>query len=389
MVVADAVLYEVVEHLLGQRLAAGDTRRGALHAHLHLLVGGEAAKAARHALGHGVQVDEHRVVAERGLVQARQREHVVDERAHGLRLLIDEGGELLAIGRLHHVVLHELGVARDDLQRGLHLVAHVAGEVPAQVLGLGQLAVLLLEQALLLVDANEQRVHLLVYLIVQGVREIERVDGLHNAPRERLGQHEHEDGGHDHGHEHRHQHIAQEGQKRVARLGQADDAAVVQLHGGVHRVGAQRVGEAHGGRLAVLPRLADFGTPGVVLHGGRVGGTVVEHLAVGRDERVAGEAGELLLQRGDVRRGGRRVEVSRSVLRAGGELGLGVVLVGHIVDSGHDHAQHEDDAQRERQNAREYLAGEALDPQVRRTHRALRPAPPRRGRPRMRKLMAA
>ena len=88
-------------------------------------------------------------------------------------------------------------------------MAHVAGEIAAHVLGFGQLAVLLLELALLLVDPDEQRVHLLVYLIVQGVREIERVDGLHDPARKYLRQQEHERHCHDERYEHGHEHLAE------------------------------------------------------------------------------------------------------------------------------------------------------------------------------------
>ena len=211
MVVADAVLDEVVQHLLGQRLAARDARRRTLHPHAHALVVREAGQPPGHALRHRVQVNGRRtVVLEGRLVKLRQRQHVVDQRAHGLRLVVDERGELLAVGGLHHVVLHELGVARYHLQGRLHLMAHVAGEIAAHVLGFGQLAVLLLELALLLVDPDEQRVHLLVYLIVQRVREIERVDGLHDPARKYLRQQEHERHRHDERYEHGHEHLAEE-----------------------------------------------------------------------------------------------------------------------------------------------------------------------------------
>ena len=57
MIVADAVLDEVVQHLLHQRRTAGDAGAFAFDPHFHSLLRGEAGEPPRHAFGHGTHVD--------------------------------------------------------------------------------------------------------------------------------------------------------------------------------------------------------------------------------------------------------------------------------------------------------------------------------------------
>ena len=142
----------------------------------------------------------------------------------------------------------------------------------------------------------------------------------------------------------------------MPRLGQAHDTAVVQLHRRIHGVGAQRFGVAHGDGLAHVCRLLHLGAVGVVVHGIGVGGAVEQHRAVRIDERVARQSAELLVQ------------IARRILGTGRKLGFSVVLVRQVVDGGHRHGQRNDDGQREREHARENLAGQALNLEMRRAH---------------------
>ena len=154
----------------------------------------------------------------------------------------------------------------------------------------------------------------------------------------------------------------------MPRLGQAHDTAVVQLHRRIHGVGAQRFRVAHGDGLAHVCRFLHLGAVGVVVHGIGVGGAVEQHRAVRIDERVARQSAELLFQRGSVlgRRSG--VQIARRILGTGRKLGFSVVLVRQVVDGGHRHGQRNDDGQREREHARENLAGQALNLEMRRAH---------------------
>ena len=232
-------------------------------------------------------------------------------------------------------------------------MAHVAREITAHVLRFGKLAVLLLELALLLVDANKQRVHLFVDLVFERAGEIERIDRLHDALRKLFGQQEHQGHGDDERHQNRHEHVAQKRQQRMTRLGQAHERAVVKLHGRVHGVGSKRFRITHGHGLARLRSLLHFGAVGMVVHARRVGSAVEEHRSVRADQRVAGQPRELLLERRKVGRRRRGVQIRGGVLRVRGDFRLGVVLVGQVINGGHDHSQHQDNAQRERKDARE------------------------------------
>ena len=75
-----------------------------------------------------------------------------------------------------------------------------------------------------------------------------------------------------------------------------------------------------------------------------------------------------VLGRGSVlgRRSG--VQIARRILGTGRKLGFSVVLVRQVVDGGHRHGQRNDDGQREREHARENLAGQALNLEMRRAH---------------------
>ena len=133
--------------------------------------------------------------------------------------------------------------------------------------------------------------------------------------------------------------IAEERQQRVARFGQAHNAAVVKLHGCVYRIGAKRIGITQSHSLALLGGLLHLGTVGVIVHGAGIGRAVEQHRAVRSDERIACQTAELGFERGCVL--GRRcgVQVACGVLGARSQLRLGIALVGHIVYGGHRHGQ--------------------------------------------------
>ena len=231
MVVANPILYQVIQHLLDQRLGAGDARRISAHLNRHAAVVGKARKPPRHALGGFQHIDKRRRLAIEGrLIKPRERQHLVNQRSHRLRLVVDEPRELLAVGGIDHVVSHELGIPRDYLKRRLHLVAHVAREVAAHRLGAREVFVLLAKLPLLVVDSLEQRVHLLVNLVLERIGEVKRVNRLHNARRQPLRQQEYEHNRHEKRERNRSHHAAEERDQRLARLGQAHDVPVLELH---------------------------------------------------------------------------------------------------------------------------------------------------------------
>ena len=231
----------------------------------------------------------------------------------------------------------------------------------------------MLEQLLLFVDTFQQRVHFLVYLVFQRVGEVERIDGLHDAPRERFGQQEHQRRHHHERHQNGRHHAAQKSEQALARFRKADDAAVLQFHGGIHRVGLEGFGVAHHRARAFCFGLPHLGPFAMVLHDALVGCAVEQDCTVLRDERVPHQTGELLFQRRHVFLGGSRVQIGRRVLRQGRQLGFGVPFVGIVIDGRHDHAERQDDGEGEREHAREYLARKALDVEVRRAHAASPP----------------
>ena len=156
MVVANPILYQVIQHLLDQRLGASDARRVSAHLNRHAAVVSKARKPPRHALGGFQHIDKRRRLAIEGrLIKPRECQYLVDQRAHRLRLVVDEPRELLTVGGIDHVVPHELGISRDHLKRRLHLVAHVAREVAAHRLGTREVFVLLAKLPLLVVDSLE------------------------------------------------------------------------------------------------------------------------------------------------------------------------------------------------------------------------------------------
>ena len=191
----------------------------ALYGDGYALVSGERLQASGHPSGSGRHVDGPLLARERALVELRKREHVVDKAAHRLRLVVDKAGELLPVLRQHHIVLHKLGVARYHLQRRLHLVADVAGEIAAHAFGFGKLLVLLLELRLLIVDALKKGHHFPIDVVFQGLRHVQGVDGLHDMAREQPGQQEHQTGDDDEREQRGHEHLTQEGEQGMAGFG--------------------------------------------------------------------------------------------------------------------------------------------------------------------------
>ena len=187
MVVANPILYQVIQHLLDQRLGTSDARRVSAYHNRHAAVVGKARKPPHHALGGLQHIDKRRRLTIKGrLIKPRERQYLVNQRSHRLRLVVDEPRELLAVGGIDHVVSHKLGIPRYHLKRRLHLVAHVAREVAAHRLSTREVFVLLAKLPLLVVDSLEQRVHLLVNLVLERIGEVKHVDRLHNARRQPL-----------------------------------------------------------------------------------------------------------------------------------------------------------------------------------------------------------
>ena len=123
MVVTNPILYQVIQHLLDQRLGAGDARRVSAHLNRHAAVVGKARKPPRHALGGFQYIDKRRRLAIEGrLIKPRERQYLVNQRSHRLRLVVDEPRELLTVGGINHVVSHKLGIPRDHLKRWLTLL---------------------------------------------------------------------------------------------------------------------------------------------------------------------------------------------------------------------------------------------------------------------------
>ena len=342
----------------------------ALYGDGYALVSGERLQASGHPSGSGRHVDGPLLARERALVELRKREHVVDKAAHRLRLVVDKAGELLPVLRQHHIVLHKLGVARYHLQRRLHLVADVAGEIAAHAFGFGKLLVLLLELRLLIVDALKKGHHFPVDVVFQRFRHVKGVDRLHDVAREQPGQQEYQSGD-DHEREQRwHEHLAQEGEQGMTGFRQADDAPIGELLGGIHRIGAQGFRIAHAHRLARARGLADLGTGGVVIHLTGVCLAIVEHQAVFADKRVAGDTAELLGQDGG-HIGGRGLVKGRR--RPAGFLDqglLGIMLIGVIKDADHHRGKGQKNPQGKRQNGGEDAAGKAFNVIGRRAHAA-------------------
>ena len=331
----------------------------------------KARKPPRHALGGFQHIDKRRGLAIEGrLIKPRECQYLVDQRAHRLRLVVDEPRELLAVSGIYHVVPHELGIPRDYLKRRLHLVAHVAREIAAHRLSAREILVLLAKLSLLVVDSLEQRVHFLVNLVLERVGKVKRINRLHNARRQPLRQQEHEHNRHEKRERNRPHHAAEERDQGLARLGQAHNIPVLKLHRGIQRHGAKRARVAGHLPAPTLVGFAHLGTVGVVFHRRSIGHAVVEHRAVRVDKRIAEGIGKLL-RKGLLAR--LRVEVAqrcRDVLRRRGQVALRIALVGDIENRRHSGAEDEQDNQREGEHAAEDAVRQAFHVVMGRTHDA-------------------
>jgi len=110
---------------------------------------------------------------------------------------MDEPGELRRVLLADNARLHQFGISADDLQRRLHLMAHVRGEFAARLHGRLQFLVLPAQLVLLIGDALHQRPHLHVDVVVQGIAQVHAVDRTHDVARQHTRQTE------SHGHDKR------------------------------------------------------------------------------------------------------------------------------------------------------------------------------------------
>ena len=345
-VVAHGVVYQVVHHLLGQaRRPRHHVRTPACQLNRLAALLGAGLQAGGDALAYLAQVD--RVAgAINLLVKAREGEHVVDERAHGGGLGADEACETRDVLLGHHTCLHELGVAADHLQGRLHLVAHVARELAAHVVGVLERHVLGGQLAVLRVHALQQRLQLAIGVGLRRARQVYLLQGLHDMAREQA---RHKRREHGHHHERRRDgpgDASHERRQRRAHLGQAQHLAVVEQHGCVERVGPQRLRAPRHAGLAVSAGRDELLAVGMATELRDVLPVVEEHLAVLRDERAAH------VDEGHARKDLHHVRVAGLALhhvghrsRLGEQVGLGVVLVhpvargSHGQGDGHHHAE--------------------------------------------------
>ena len=223
---------------------------------------GARREALRHTAAHLGEV--HRVsllltLARALLVQARQGEHIVDKRTHGRCFGANEAGKARHVLRGHDTRLHELSISTDDLQGGLHLVAHVARELATHVVGMLEGDVLRSELTILCVNALEQRLQLAICLVLSGACKVYLAQGPHDMVGQ-LARHKrrHHDDDHER-HGKRHRHATQKGRQRRANLRQAQHRPVAEKDGRIEGVAAQSCRAAqHRGLLLRLGGLHLF-----------------------------------------------------------------------------------------------------------------------------------
>ncbi len=134
--VAVRVLQQVPEHLADAGLVAGHEDR-AVRREVDRAVGRDRARVVDRVARQAREVDG--LAFERpALVEARQQQHVVDERAHAIGFFFDAphrlGEVFRAIGR---AASEQLGVAADRSERSAQLVRRVADETSQPTFGRG------------------------------------------------------------------------------------------------------------------------------------------------------------------------------------------------------------------------------------------------------------
>ncbi|CCY27927.1 unknown [Firmicutes bacterium CAG:114] len=135
--------------------------------------------------------------------------------------------------------------------------------------------------AVLLPQAADQGKELLIGLIQPGVFQIQAVDGFGNLPRQPGGQNPRQDEGQHQNPQHRLENPQNQRPHRGLHTGNPQNRPVRQTGGIVEILLQQGVGEVFSLSRALLHRLPDLRPVPVVLHGGGVCHTVIEHGAVG------------------------------------------------------------------------------------------------------------
>ena len=162
-------------------------------------------------------------------------------------------------------------------------LSHAAGDLRKLHPLLLQLAHLLVDLPVLMVDAPEQRGKLLVGVVFQRVLQIQLVERAHDAARKPPCQHRRQNERHDDHDQDGLHHANEQHARRCAADGNTQHAAVREPARAVHRLLQDRGGIARAFALAARKSLAHFFAVGVVFKTLRVGHGVVEHRAVGRD----------------------------------------------------------------------------------------------------------
>ena len=135
--------------------------------------------------------------------------------------------------------------------------------------------------AVLLPQAADQGKELLIGLIQPGVFQIQAVDGFGNLPGQPGGQNPRQDEGQHQNPQHRLENPQNQRPHRGLHTGNPQNRPVRQTGGIVEIFLQQGVGEVFSLSRALLHRLPDLRPVPVVLHGGGVCHTVIEHGAVG------------------------------------------------------------------------------------------------------------
>ncbi|MPM84189.1 hypothetical protein SDC9_131260 [bioreactor metagenome] len=127
-----------VGHHLGDAVGVGE-HRGLAHLgdlQVDARIGGLRTQSVDHPLHHAAQIDQTQIEALGALLGPGQRAEVVGQPPQSAGLGGDQR-EVLAVRR-HHPVDHRLELGVDHGQRGAHLVAHLAQQPGATLLGVGQ-----------------------------------------------------------------------------------------------------------------------------------------------------------------------------------------------------------------------------------------------------------
>ena len=262
----------------------------------------KGAQTLAYALHEFEHVDgDARGTRERRLVKAREREDVVDERPQALRFEVDAPCEFLHVVGIDQSAGYHLGRPGNDLQRRLHLVRDVRGKLATQAVCLLQFLVLSPELLLLLVDAQQERTHLLVGVPGKRVVYVELVERTHDARREETREHDDENHGDNEHDPHGQGHRAEKGRQGEPLLAHAHEVAIGETLGDVYGIPVQGIRMAHQHPLAGMLGGEHLRTFEVVFEGAIPDRGVEDDITGRIDERESLGAGKLMLENPDTR----------------------------------------------------------------------------------------